>query len=103
MRARLIALAATTILFVSFIQPGWASIDKESPSTLFNDLDLPSALAEDDSFDDLPFEQLRQALREEVEQGPKKGLSPRSSKRYNFLKKYPSRRRYIEDNATLFE
>ena len=85
MRARLLALAATSILLVSFIQPGWGAIDQANPSTLFNDLDLPSALAEDDSFDDLPFEQLRQALREEVEQGPRKGISPRSSKRYNFL------------------
>ena len=31
---------------------------------------LPSSLLEDDSFGDLPFEQLRQALREEVERDP---------------------------------
>ena len=31
---------------------------------------LPSSLLEDDSFSDLPFEQLRQALREEVERDP---------------------------------
>ena len=53
--------------------------------TAQNTLELPSSLAEDDSFEDLPFEQLRQALREEVETNPKKGPSKRSFKKYNFL------------------
>ncbi len=85
MRARLIALAAAALLLLLPLQPLWAAIDMAKENTNPNKLDLPSALADDDSFDDLPFEQLRQALREEVERGPKKGLSPRSSKQYNLL------------------
>ena len=56
-----------------------------NPNMDIGELDLPSALTEDDSFNDLPFEQLRQALREEVEYGPKKGINPRSLKKYNLL------------------
>ncbi len=81
------ALAAAAILLLTPLQASWSS-QTNAPSkntAYFKDLDLPAALAEDDSFEDLPFEQLRQALREEVERGPKKGLSPRSSKKYNFL------------------
>ena len=67
------------------IKTCWALSETFEQVAIKSDFELPSALADDDSFDDLPFEQLRQALREEVEHGPKKGLSPRSSKRYNFL------------------
>ena len=42
-------------------------------------------LAEDDSFTDLPFEQLRQALREEVELDPHRDFKTLPSKRYNLL------------------
>ena len=48
-------------------------------------MEIPSALLEDDSFEDLPFEQLRQALREEVERDPEKRVVTHSFKRYNFL------------------
>ena len=85
MRARLMALAAAAILFLSTQQPGLAVSNQTNYNTDLNDLDLPSALTEDDSFNDLPFEQLRQALRDEVEYGPKKGISPRSFKKYNLL------------------
>ena len=85
MRARLMALAAAAILFFLTQQPCFATSDQTNPNTDLNDLNLPSALMEDDSFSDLPFEQLRQALREEVEYGPKKGISPRSYKKYNLL------------------
>ncbi len=85
MRARLMALAAAAILFLLPPQPCLAAMDQTNQNADLSDLDLPSALAEDDSFNELPFEQLRQALREEVEYGPRKGLSPRSFKRYNLL------------------
>jgi len=85
MRDRLIALAAAIILFLFAPQPGITAMEQTNQKSDLSNLDLPSALAEDDSFSDLPFEQLRQALREEVEYGPKKGLSPRSFKRYNLL------------------
>ena len=88
MRARLMALAAAAILFFFLLpQPGLTVVENTNQNSglSLSDLDLPSALAEDDSFNDLPFEQLKQALRDEVEYGPKKGLSPRSFKKYNLL------------------
>ena len=85
MCARLIAFTAAAIIFFVPLQPGLTAIDQTNQNTDIDSLELPSALADDDSFNDLPFEQLRQALREEVEYGPKKGLSPRSFKRYNLL------------------
>ena len=85
MRAPLMALATAVIFFLLAPQPGLTAIDQTNQNSDLSDLDLPSALAEDDSFNDLPFEQLRQALREEVEYGPRKGISPRSFKRYNLL------------------
>jgi len=86
MRARLMALAAAAILFLfAFQQPGVIAMDETNQNTDLSDLNLPSALTDDDSFNDLPFEQLRQALRDEVEYGPKQGLSPRSFKKYNLL------------------
>ena len=85
MPERLMALAAAVLIFLGPLNPSWAEVNFTSPSINQEDLDLPSALAEDDIFDDLPFEQLRQALREEVERGPSKGVSPRSFKRYNLL------------------
>ena len=86
MHTRLIALAAAALLFIMLpIQASLASTDSINQKGTPVELDLPSVLTEDDSFNDLPFEQLRQALREEVETGPSKGLSPRSFKRYNLL------------------
>ena len=85
MRARLMALAAAALLLLLPLQAVWAAMDNNNLGENLSELNLPDALSEDDSFDDLPFEQLRQALREEVEHGPKKGLSPRSTKRYNLL------------------
>ena len=85
MSTRLVAFAAAVILFLLSPQPGLMAVDQTNHNSDLSDLDLPSALADDDSFNELPFEQLRQALREEVEYGPKKGPSPRSFKRYNLL------------------
>ena len=89
MRARLMALAAAAILLLSTQQPCLAAADQTKLNTDLSDLDLPSALTEDDSFNDLPFEQLKQALRDEVEYGPKKGISQRSFKKYNLLIRWP--------------
>ena len=85
MRARLMALAAAVLLFFLPLQSGIAAMDSTMQGANQTEPDLPAALADDDSFRDLPFEQLRQALREEVEYGSQKGLSPRSFKRYNLL------------------
>ncbi len=85
MRARLMALAAAALLLLLPFQASWAAIDITKPDANSINLDLPDALAEDDSFTDLPFEQLRQALREEVEHDPNKRLIPHSTKRYNLL------------------
>ena len=85
MRASLIAITVAALLLILPMQPSWGSTSNQKQSSISTDLQLPAALTDDDSFDELPFEQLRQALREEVEYGPKKGRSPRSSKRYNLL------------------
>tara|TARA_Y100001968_G_C19428510_1_gene755732 strand:+ start:1667 stop:1930 length:264 start_codon:yes stop_codon:yes gene_type:complete len=49
-----------------------------------NSTSLPSSLLDDDSFSDLPFEQLRQALREEVER------SPMNENRHRYLSMRPN-------------
>ena len=85
MRARLITLAASLLLLLLPLQACWAVDDYDKQGASLDESELPAALADDDSFDELPFQQLRQALREEVEYGSKKGLSPRSSKHYNLL------------------
>ncbi len=79
------ALVAAAIFFLVPLSSGFAATNDINQNMDLGDLDLPSALTEDDSFNDLPFEQLKQALREEVEYGPKKGISPRSLKKYNLL------------------
>ena len=84
MGARLLALAAAAIIFLVPLSPGFTDSNNNQNMDI-GDLDLPSALTEDDSFSDLPFEQLKQALREEVEYGPRKGINPRSLKKYNLL------------------
>ena len=85
MGAHLIALAIATFIFLVPLSSGCAAMNDINPNMDIGELDLPSALTEDDSFNDLPFEQLKQALREEVEYGPKKGINPRSLKKYNLL------------------
>ena len=78
------ALSAAILVLLHW-QPSWAAISNPEVTTAFKESELPSALADDNSFDDLPFEQLRQALRDEVELGPQKGPSSYSSKQYNLL------------------
>ncbi len=86
MRARLMALAAAIIIIITLpLQPSWSTMNDTNQPLNPIETELPSALAEDDSFDDLPFEQLRQALREEVERDPSRNIRPHSPKRYNLL------------------
>ena len=85
MRIHLLGVIACFILLVTARNSALAISESSVISLQVDELDLPSALAEDDSFRDLPFEQLRQALREEVERDPTKEFKPSPSKRYNFL------------------
>ena len=87
MHSHILIFALTiSLLLFSTIQPSWAtdSFTKSQENTDF-ELELPSSLADDDSFEELPFEQLRQALREEVERNPQKSSKRYSSKRYNLF------------------
>jgi len=80
MRARLIALATAILLFILPLQSGVSAMDTANP----NGANLPTVL-EDELFDDLPFEQLRQELREEVERDPRRTRPPSSPQQYNWL------------------
>ena len=85
MSAKLLAIITSILLLFSAGASSWATPEYKPNSSSVDDLDLPTALSEDDSFNDLPFEQLRQALREEVERDPTKEFQPSSPKTYNFL------------------
>ena len=74
MSTRLLALTTAVLLFLVPLQPSFATMEDSQGDDSPSVLDLPRALDEDDIFDDLPFEQLRQALREEVERNPKKSF-----------------------------
>ncbi len=81
MRAQLIIFATAALLALWPLQPILADIGYSNS----NDMDLPSAL-DDDLFNDLPFEQRRQALREEVERNPNQNAPSLSDPhRYNLL------------------
>ncbi len=84
MLARLL-VTASAIIILLYCHPSWAAVVNPEEMPGLKESELPAALADDDSFADLPFEQLRQALRDEVELGPQKGSSPYSSKKYNLL------------------
>ena len=87
MRIQLLGVIACVILLVSANNSALAISESSISIGIIqtDELDLPSALAEDDSFKELPFEQLRQALREEVERDPTKEFKHPPSERYNFL------------------
>ena len=85
MSMQLLGVIACVILLVSARNSALAISESSIGSIQTDELDLPSALAEDDSFKELPFEQLRQALREEVERDPTKEFKHSPSERYNFL------------------
>ncbi len=79
MRSCLIALTTSILLLlVLYIQPTYAAIEEAVTNKGTSESDLPSAL-DNSFFDDLPFEQRRQALREEVERKPQKAPSNKYS------------------------
>ncbi len=80
------SIISIVLSFLIFLFPSnEASASISYINSVNSDISLPDSLSQDDSFDDLPFEQLRQALREEVEHESSRNLKPRSFKRYNFL------------------
>ena len=88
MKGYLLAIPILSLSIVLFLKPLSLNANETDgliKEPLSNQIELPSALADDDSFNELPFEQLRQALREEVEHDPNKTIRPLPSKRYNFL------------------
>ena len=85
MRHHLITLVVTALVLFSPFSTCLASTDAPYNGESQISIDLPEALADDDSFDELPFQQLRQALREEVEPNPNRSAQPRSYKKYNLL------------------
>ena len=87
MRGYLLVIPIFSLSIILLLQPLrlQANESEDLQEPLSNQIELPSALADDDSFNELPFEQLRQALREEVEHDPNKTIRPLPSKRYNFL------------------
>ena len=87
MRGYLLVIPIFSLSIILLLQPLrlQANESEDLQEPLSNQIELPSALTDDDSFNELPFEQLRQALREEVEHDPNKTIRPLPSKRYNFL------------------
>ncbi len=85
MKTYLIAFILVTALLLMPLHASLAAQDAKSNPTISKDSELPAALSEDDSFNDLPFEQLRQALREEVEQNPERRRTMPSPRKYNLL------------------
>ena len=85
MCAKLLAIITCITFALSARNPVFAMSKYDFQTFQAEDLDLPSALAEDDSFNELPFEQLRQALREEVERDPTKEFKFAPPEQYNLL------------------
>ena len=85
LRQMCVSILALTLFTIFFLSPSKLTWATEAATKSTNDMEIPSALLEDDSFEDLPFEQLRQALREEVERDPEKRVVTHSFKRNNFL------------------
>ena len=84
MLIQFISIASAVILLILPLQPCFAELTLSQQETSNNNLDLPSVL-NDDFFEDLPFEQRRQALRDEVELDPTRSPSPQIPKKYNLL------------------
>ena len=85
MFAKLLAIITFIILLFSSSSSLSALSESNPHPTQLDELNLPSALTEDDSFNELPFEQLRQALREEVERDPTKKFKASTPDKYNLL------------------
>ncbi len=85
MSFRLMAMALACFFLIFPLQPALAEMTSPNEEPLAKDVDLPTALDSEDFFDDLPFQQQRQILREEIQQEAQ-GLSPRfPSRQYNLL------------------
>ena len=85
MAVQLIVLITSTLLLLGPLQPSWspAAIALEQDENM-NQLELPTTLNQD-FLDDLPFEQRRQVLREELREGTQTSPSPQIPNRYNWL------------------
>ncbi len=83
MDSRLLAIFITVLIFFLSLDPALVSAAQGQDQSKTT---LPSALNED-IFDDLPFEQRRQALRDEVARGSykPKPFSKKSLRQYNLL------------------
>ncbi|WP_320674450.1 hypothetical protein [Prochlorococcus sp. MIT 1341] len=79
-----IAIVSASILLILPLQPCFAETVFSQEEVNSINIELPSVL-DDDFFEDLPFEQRRQALRDEVELDPKRSPSPQIPKKYNLL------------------
>ncbi len=79
-----ISIVFAAILFTLPFLPCFAETITDQNAVNSINIELPSVL-DDDFFEDLPFEQRRQALRDEVELDPKRTPSPQTPKKYNLL------------------
>ncbi len=83
MPAHLVVLAIAAIFFLVPLQTIAAEMSLANQS---QQPDLPNALNEVPFFDDLPFQQQRQILREEVPQDSENSFAPHiPSRQYNLL------------------
>ena len=84
MVTQLIVLITSTLLLLFSLQPSWTAAIALEQDDNMNQLELPTALNQD-FLDDLPFEQRRQVLREELREGQRTSPTPPIAKRYNWL------------------
>ncbi|WP_320676616.1 hypothetical protein [Prochlorococcus sp. MIT 1300] len=84
MVTQLIVLITSTLLLLFSLQPSWSTAIALEQDDNMNQLELPTTLNQD-FLDDLPFEQRRQVLREELREGQRTSPTPQIAKRYNWL------------------
>ena len=84
MRIHLIILVAASIFFLLPLQKSFAAETYANQDDNLGNIELPTAL-EEELFNDLPFEQLRQSLREEINNGSPKTFSPHTPQKLNWL------------------
>ncbi len=86
MPTRLMAMAAAAIFLLFPLRPAFAAMTSSEQNNAVSSIELPTAINEEAFFDDLPFQQQRQILREEVQQNsltkPIPHIQPRQ---YNLL------------------
>ena len=84
MLARLMAFTTAALLIILPLQTVSTAFATVEQSINSNQTILPTAL-DDYIFDDLPFNQKRQALREEINKRDAPPITSNSPKRYNLL------------------